>query len=350
MKVQLIDCTLRDGGNFNNWLFTERDTNEVVEKLDDAGLDIIEVGYRGGSGSNKAKKVGQAAHCSRGFLERLPLTQQASLAVMVVPSSCPIKDLEELDSSLVKWVRVASYPHNVKEALPYVEYLKKKGFQVGLNLMAASYSSSKYIQKIAKLGNVAGADVIYIADSFGALTPDDVAERIQAIVEIVSCPVGFHGHNNLGLAFVNTLEAIKSGASYIDTSLCGMARGAGNLPTEQFVSAMNRWGKFKSKYKVEPIIQAADYVLHSILQTPMKISTPEIVCGLSNIHYYYYELVYSKCKENNLNPLEISIKLGELFPHKVDSLYVNEVINQLLEFNDGRVINENKEITRASRV
>lgn len=217
MKVQLIDCTFRDGGNFNNWLFTDNDINEVMENLDGAGIDIIEVGYRGGSGSNKAILVGQAAHCSKEFLERLPLTKQASLAVMVVPSSCPIKDLEDLDSKLVKWVRVASYPHNVKNALPYVEYLKSRGFNVGMNLMAASYSCTKDIQKIAKLGSEAGADVFYIADSFGALTPDDVSERIQSIVEVVSCPVGFHGHNNLGLAFVNTLEAIKSGASYIDT-------------------------------------------------------------------------------------------------------------------------------------
>ncbi|MED4292231.1 aldolase [Priestia megaterium] len=348
MKVKLIDCTLRDGGNFNNWLFSYKDVNKLVNKLDGVGLDIIEVGYRGGSGSNKAIKVGEAANCPKDFIKGLPITKHADLSVMVVPSACPIDSLKDLDVNLVKWVRVASYPHNIRKALPYVEFLKKKGFNVGLNLMAASYSTSTQIQEIAKLGHEIGTDVFYIADSFGALTPDGVAERINAIVEVVDCPVGFHGHNNLGLAFANTIEAIKHGASYIDTSLCGMARGAGNLPTEQFTSAMNKWGK--SNYNVEDCIDIADYVLNYILKSPMKISKPEIVCGLNNIHYYYYDLVESICKENNLNILEISRKLGELLPDKVDILYVNEVMDQLKGLNDRRGIHENEKIKRTIRV
>jgi len=331
MKVQLIDCTLRDGWNFNNWFFTEKDIHEVVQNLDRAGVDIIEVGYRGGSGSNRSARVGKAAQCSREFLEQLPVTRQASLAVMVVPSACSIDTLGDLDNKLVRWVRVATYPHNAEEALPYVYYLKSRGFQVGMNLMAASYINGLKIRNIAKIAEDAGVDVFYIADSYGGMTPDDVRERILATVETVSCPVGFHGHNNLGLAFTNALEALKSGATYIDTSLCGMARGAGNLPTEQFVSAMNYWKRFEIHYQVEPVLQAAEYVLYSILQTPMKISTPEIVSGLSNLHYYYYDLVKAKCRENNLNLLEVGKKLGQTFPHKVDTFNIDKIIDQMME-------------------
>lgn len=336
MRIRLIDCTLRDGGNLNNWFFSDEDVHKIIRNLDQGGVDLIEVGYRGGSGSNKAKRVGKPAHCSQDFLEQLPTVKQASLAVMVVPSVCSIEDLNDLDNNLVPWVRVAVYPHNIETALPYVDYLKTKGFQVCMNLMAASYVSNQEIKSIAKKAEAVGADVFYIADSFGALTPDDVRERVCDMVESVSCPIGFHGHNNLGLAFANVLEAIKSGASFIDTSLCGMARGAGNLPTEQFVSVMNSWNRFEMKYELEPILQVAEYVLHSILQSPMKISTPEIVCGLSNLHYYYYDLVVAKSKEKNLNSLEVCKMLGKSFPHRVDITYVDEVINQLLEVKDRR--------------
>ncbi|MFP7175749.1 beta/alpha barrel domain-containing protein [Priestia filamentosa] len=331
MKIYSLDCTLRDGGNFNNWFFSNEDIYHIITNLDQAGIDIIEIGYIGGSGSNKAKSVGSVANCSPEFLNKLPQTKQAELALMVVPSVCELSKLHDIDPQLVPWIRVASYPQSVENALPYVEYLKNRGFQVSFNLMAASYVNHKEIVEIAKESHSAGADVFYMADSYGALNPDDVGKRIRSIVNEVHCQVGFHGHNNLGLAFPNALEALNSGASFIDTSLCGMARGAGNLPTEQFISTMNHWNKYDMKHKIDPLLKAAEYVLHSIIKSPLKISKPEIICGLSNIHYYFYDLIASKCKENNLNLLEVSQLLGKTLPEKVDHSYIDSVINQILD-------------------
>ncbi|MEC0599868.1 aldolase [Bacillus spizizenii] len=329
MKMQLIDCTLRDGGNFNNWFFSAEDINQIILHLDKANVNIIEIGYIGGSGSNKEKSVGSLANCTPELLEQLPKTIHSHLAAMVVPSVCELHLLDNLNPQLIPWIRVASYPHNAEDALPYIEYLKNRGFHVSFNVMAASYIEEKDMAELAKKSHVFGADVFYMADSFGNLTPDGVRKRVAAAFDQADCPVGFHGHNNLGLAFTNALEAMDAGATFIDTSLCGMARGAGNLPTEQFVSAIHHWDKFGDiPYKLHPILSAAEYVLSSILSSPMKISTPEIISGISNIHYYFYDLVISKCREVNLDPLQVSTLLGQTLPKRVDMSYIESVIDQ----------------------
>ncbi|MDR4432794.1 aldolase [Bacillus tequilensis] len=328
MNMQVIDCTLRDGGNFNNWFFSAEDIGQIIRNLDKANVNIIEIGYVGGSGSNKEKSVGSLANCTPELLDELPNTSHSQLAAMVVPSVCELHLLDNLNQQQIPWIRVASYPHNAEDALPYIEHLKNQGFHVSFNVMAASYIEEKDVAELAKKANVFGADVFYMADSFGNLTPDGVRNRVAAACDQADCSVGFHGHNNLGLAFANALAAMDSGAAFIDTSLCGMARGAGNLPTEQFVSALHHWDKFDIPYKLDPILTAAEYVLSSILSSPMRISTPEIISGISNIHYYYYDLVIRKCQEVNLDPLEVAALLGKSLPKKVDMSSIESVIEQ----------------------
>jgi 4-hydroxy 2-oxovalerate aldolase len=326
VSISLIDCTLRDGGNLNNWHFSDQAVQRIIEGLESARVDYIEVGYRGGSSSNKAEHTGETAYCTQQFLESLPQTLHSRIAVMVVPSVCQLEQLDDLDPKLAAMVRLAAYPHDVDAVYPYISFLKERGFLVGMNLMAANYVEAEKIAEIAKKADERGADVFYIADSFGSMTPSSVGERIRAVGEVVGCCVGFHGHNNLGLAFANALEAIRSGATYIDTALCGMARGAGNLPTEQFVSALMHWGQFGTQYRVQPVLDVAEYVLTSLLRYPMRISSPEITCGLSDLHYYYYDLLIEYCKNLPLDVLEVGQALGKMHPSKVDISYIDQTI------------------------
>lgn len=330
MILRIVDCTIRDGGNQNNWNFQDQDLFSIVENLDASGIDIIEVGYVGGSGSNKSNGLGKSAFLSNAFLRSLPKPRNSRLAVMVVPSVCPMGILADIDRQLVSVVRVAAYPHDLEKALSYIHYLKNLGFQICLNLMAASYATPKEIAAFAKRAETSEVDVFYIADSFGSMTPDGVEERIRAIKQESGCHVGFHGHNNLGLAAVNGLKAIESGATYVDTSLCGMARGAGNLPTEQFIGALLHWNKFGAAYRLEPVLEAAEYVLQNILKQPMRISSPEIICGVSNLHYYYYDLIIDQCEKHRLHPLEVAKSLGNLQPRSVETSFIESVIERLL--------------------
>lgn len=327
MSIHLIDCTLRDGGNLNNWNFSDQAIQKIVEGLDGVRADYIEVGYIGGSSSNKSEFVGKTSDCTKDFFKQLPKTSNSKLAIMVVPMVCGLDQMLDIDVSTVSMIRLATYPQNAKDVYPYIATLKNRGFQVAMNLMAASYVDPRRTAQIAKEATRHGADIFYIADSFGTMTPTCIDEYITALKESIHGAVGFHGHNNLGLAFSNALQAIRSGATYIDTSLCGMARGAGNLPTEQFVCALTHWGKFGTNYLVEPVIETAEYVLNNVLDKPMRISAPEIICGLGNIHYYYYDkIVNSNIGIQPISALEIAQTLGKLRPPKVDVSYINKAM------------------------
>jgi 4-hydroxy 2-oxovalerate aldolase len=331
MSVHLLDCTLRDGGNLNDWLFSAEDVATIVRSLDEAGVDIVEVGYRGGSGSKQPDRAGEPASCRRSYLSGLPETVRAQLAVMVVPSVCRLEQLEDLPGSGVSWVRVAAYPHGFDAALPYISALKSLGLNVSMNLMSVSYVSATEAALLARRARDKGADLFYVADSFGALRPDNVAEVVSALAEAVDCGIGFHGHNNLGLAFANAIAAMESGATHVDASLCGMARGAGNLPTEQFIAAVEGWSRFSCRsYSLAPVLHAAEHVLHRVLGQPIRISTREIETGLSNLHFYYYDLVLRRCGELGVDPRQAMRILGRTRPPKVDASYVESVCQEIL--------------------
>nr|WP_282446219.1 aldolase [Paenibacillus silvae] len=318
---------MRDGGNLNQWRFSDVAIGQIIRGLDQARTDYIELGYLGGSGSHSPGEVGKTFDCTSEFLDELPQTFHARKAIMIVPSVCSQEQLSKLHTSQVSLVRVASYPQDTAYAMSYIAALKDRGFQVAMNLMAASYAEPDQVARVAVEAERHGADIFYIADSYGSMTPGDVRQYVEALKQSTDCEVGFHGHNNLGLAFVNVLEAMRSGASFIDTSLCGMARGAGNLPTEQFISALSHWEQFDTSYEVLPVVETADYVLNHVLEKPMRIAAPEIICGLHNIHYYYYDKILdSRSGMQMQSAWNIAQSLGKLRPPKVHVSYVNKAI------------------------
>jgi len=329
MRLTLVDCTLRDGGNYNNWAFPETQVSRIVSALDAGRVDVIEVGYRGGSGSNKATNVGVTAHCPADFLNRLPPLAHARIAVQAVPTVCPLELLDDLADTPTQLVRIATYPHNFAGALPALERVKQIGLDTSLNLMSASYVEPEDAAAMAQRAEAAGADAFYMADSFGALIPDTVERLVAAVRAATTLPIGYHGHNNLGLAFANALAAIRAGATWLDTSLCGLARGAGNLPTEQLVGAAQRWSLLELDTQLEPTIAAAELVLSEILSEPMRIAEAEIESGVFNLHYYYHRLVREKARAAGVDRQLVLSALERLRPPSVDVSYLDQVIEEL---------------------
>lgn len=308
--MRLIDCTLRDGGNLNNWKFSTDDIVRIVGHLDAAGVDVIEVGYRGGSGSKRDKDVGVTADVSTSLLTELPARAHADLAVMAVPTVCPVHALDDLIDTPVRWIRVAVYPQDVDLAFPFIEHLKRRGHQVGMNLMAATYATPYEVVQVAKRAVSAGADMFYIADSFGAMGPDQVTQYIGSLRASTDVDIGFHGHNNLGLAFLNAHAAKLAGASCLDSSLCGMARGAGNLVTEQVVASAD-WFLPGHRGNVNDALSAAELVFAKYMRDPMPVRRPEIECGLGNVHYYSYGDFQKITEQYGIDRLRLMLAVSE---------------------------------------
>lgn len=240
-SVAILDCTLRDGGYCNNWFFSLKTTQVLISTLQAAGVSDIEVGFR----SNRVnRRVGPAAFSLESWLSEVSMTDNTTLWVMVNASDFrgqpPSDAIHELftDASIshIGGVRIATSIEDLTLAVSLTPVLKELGYRVAVNLMQAARLSSGQVSNFAKLLAPCDPDILYLADTTGSLTPTEASEKIGAIRGFFSRGVGFHGHDNLGLALLNSVAAIEAGANIVDGTLLGMGRGAGNTKTEEMLT------------------------------------------------------------------------------------------------------------------
>lgn len=240
-----IDCTLRDGGYYNNWEFDESLVNEYLLAADLAEVDYAELGLR--SLHNKGFK-GAYAYTSDEFIRTLKIPENLKLGVMInaselVEGDSLVNVLQALfpndtSNSPVSLVRIACHVHEFVQALPAVYWLKERGYIVGFNLMQVADRSENEVKELAKEAAGYPIDVLYFADSMGSMNPGQVAKIVQWLRAEWKGALGIHTHDNLGLALSNTMRALDEGVSWVDSTVTGMGRGPGNARTEELAIEM----------------------------------------------------------------------------------------------------------------
>lgn len=246
--TKILDCTLRDGGHINNWNFSENCIRETLRACENSAVEYFEAGYTMPDCIEKSN---------------------AKLVIMVdAKNICPV-------SKKADCVRLACYPHQISAALEALEDYKKQGFEVFLHLMTADKFEDYELLKNWKNKDILTS--IYFADSFGAFMPDDVERIYKKLQDCGFENISFHAHNNLQLAFTNTIKAIELGAYSVDATAFGMGRGGGNLPIELLLKYL---GKDYSYY-VELIKK---YYADLYKKYGWGYSYNALVGGLQNIH------------------------------------------------------------------
>jgi len=243
--ITQLDCTLRDGGYYNNWNFDKGLVNRYLEAMAEAGVDAVELGLR--SFRNEGFK-GAFAFSRDDYLQSLDIPSRLLVGVMVNASDLIGNDdlngrLARLfpvhaDESAVSLVRIACHVHEFKEALPATTWLKERGYRVGFNLMQVADRSKEEIEALARVAAEFRPDVLYFADSMGGMEPSHTADVISWLREAWDGPLGIHTHDNLGLALQNTLCAIDNGVTWVDATVTGMGRGPGNARTEELATEL----------------------------------------------------------------------------------------------------------------
>jgi len=237
--MKILDCTLRDGGYYTNWDFDKDLVNLYIDSMNKLPIDYLEIGYR--SISMKGY-LGKYFYSPVYELEDFRNRSNKKLVIILNEKDIRVehlKDLLEPVVSLVDMVRIAIDPQNLGRGLILAEGIKRLGFEVGFNVMYMS-KWNQYGSFIKELTNIDGiADYFYMVDSYGGVYPEDVINTIELVKSNTSCPLGFHGHNNLELALINSFTAIEHGVEMIDATVWGMGRGAGNLKTELLLTALN---------------------------------------------------------------------------------------------------------------
>jgi 4-hydroxy 2-oxovalerate aldolase len=239
-EINFLDCTLRDGGYYNAWDFPRPVVGRYLHAMAAAEIDVVELGFRFLDGSGFK---GAYAFTTDEFLEALDIPQ--SLKVGVMANGGDLLKTESIEKALIKLfpnsaadtpvdvVRIACHAHEVLKVLPATDWLKERGYLVGVNLMQIADRSKEEVVELARAMSEHPVDVVYFADSMGGMQPDDVRKVISWIREAWSGDIGIHTHDNMGLALKNTLCAVSEGASWVDSTVTGMGRGPGNARTEE---------------------------------------------------------------------------------------------------------------------
>lgn len=167
-----------------------------------------------------------------------------------------------------------------------------------------------------------------LADSIGNMIPEQVKRYVTYLKRFVKIPIGFHAHNNLQLALPNTLEALNNGIDYIDTSLRGMGKGAGNLPTEVYFAYLERTGKNHSIDYVK-VLQAADYLDKHILKEPISIKNQDALFGMANLPSDFIQPIKAVAESKNIPWERLAYEIGKLCPSNPSIQTINHLAAQL---------------------
>jgi len=255
-NVKNIDCTLRDGGYYNDWDFSFEFVKKYLLALSVAQINYVELGFR--LLNNKGFK-GAYAFCKDDFLNKLDIPTGINIAIMINADDLisdnrlnwealeilvPLKSGE----SKVNLLRIASTVDDFEIIAPAFKILKQKGYNTAVNIMQISKISHNEFKKIGIIATDNDVDIIYLADSFGSLVPDDIVDIVRFLKESWHGQIGFHAHDNKGFALINTLKAIESGITWVDSTINGMGRGAGNTKTEELLLSLDNYERNKSNF------------------------------------------------------------------------------------------------------
>lgn len=253
--IKVLDATLRDGGLCNNFMFTDEFVSELYKTNIKCGVDYMEFGYKASKSMFAKSDFGKWKFCDEEDIRAIvgDNVSDMKIAVMADVGRCDYKtDFLPKSESVIDMVRVACYIHQIPAAIEMIEYFHNLGYETTCNIMAISQANSDQVEQALKMISASSVDVIYLVDSYGSLYPENASELAQtylAAVEGTEKKIGFHAHNNQNVAFANTIETLSYGVSYLDVTVQGMGRGAGNCAMELLLGFLKN-----PKYNLYPLL------------------------------------------------------------------------------------------------
>ncbi len=281
--IRIIDTTLRDGMHAVSHQLTPEQMALVASKLDEAGIDTLEVGHGDGLGGSSFQYGFSRAPEAEYFEAVGRSLKKTKFAVLLIPGIGTVEDLEAAMEYGVKTVRVATHVTEADTGEQHIKFAKEKGLEAIGFLMMSHMAPPEKVLEQAKLFESYGADALYVTDSAGAMLPADVRARISLVREHLSIPIGFHAHNNLGLAIGNTLAAIEAGASIVDGTISGLGAGAGNAQLEVMVAMLNKAG-YQHGVDLYKVMDLSKDVVEGLMHRPQTVNTEALAIGYAGAY------------------------------------------------------------------
>jgi 4-hydroxy 2-oxovalerate aldolase len=280
-NCKILDCTIRDGGLVNNWDFSVEFVQDLYKGLSAAGVEYMEIGYKNSPKLLKGE-AGPWRFLDEKFLrEVIPQKTETKLSALVDIGRVDENDILPRSESMLDLIRVACYIKDVDKALDLVQKFHDMGYETSLNIMALSHVLEHELAEAFEEISKSPVDIVYIVDSYGSMDAKDMEYLVDKFHSLLpDKQLGIHTHNNMQLAFANTLVGVQKGVVFLDSSVYGMGRAAGNCPTELLVSYLKN-----PRYDLRPVL---DVIERHMIPLRQKVEwgyiIPYMISGALNEH------------------------------------------------------------------
>lgn len=337
-NIKVLDCTFRDGGYYNNWKFDKKTIIEYIKAINNSNIDVVEIGFRF---LQKKSLFGPFAYSNDNFIRKLKFKKKIEIAIMVNASDV-LKLSENMSfnkisekfflikkRSKIKYIRFAVHFLEIPKILPFLKIINKIGYKVIINLMQSTNKKfSEFKIVLDKLKNLKFIKVLYFADSLGSMDPEEVIRISNYLKKNWLKEIGIHAHDNCGNAIKNSLTAIDNGVTWIDCTIQGMGRGAGNAQTEILLTELQN--KKIWKYNLKPIYQLAQDRFENLKKKyNWGKSLYYYMAAKNNIHPTYIQTLNEENKYSSLDKIEIIENLKKINPSSFDKNFLENYYNKI---------------------
>jgi 4-hydroxy-2-oxovalerate aldolase len=305
---KILDCTLRDGSYVIDFQFTAADTENIAYQLDQVGFPYIEVGHGVGLGASERGKNIAAASDVEYMQAAAKAVNRGKWGMFCIPGIANLDHLRIAADNGMDFVRIGTDVSEVDSSAPFIALAKELHMEVFANFMKSYVLSPIEFARLVARSAGFGAEIVYLVDSAGGMLPNEVRAYVRESRKIASdVALGFHGHNNLGLAVANSLVCVEEGVAMVDVSLQGFGRSSGNTSTEQFLCALFRSGFVAD---IDPIkaMHLGERLIRPLIDR-RGLCSLDVAAGLAQFHSSYMPVILTFAQRYRVDPRQLIVEL-----------------------------------------